>query len=311
MDHCRLYRKAVTLVPFQLNESFRVSPCVYHMSRQAWTPPANCASESPIPDSSEEEKDYVMAEASSRHRVPTLVTIMENHRAYSTAFNLGQIAMDTNVSRWRRMVLTMLFRRLWHVKNTIMKTKYALSEGQTTGDCQHPIEAHRRGGNRYGTYVHCAVCRQRIEYTKHSAPLKGKKSQREALNKARESQEGQPHEPPKLTKKDRAAAEAAVLDSQRHNRDMAQVVNQTLSAPLTQMVEAIAASAQQSASSNETVTQMLAMSIQQQQQASSMQQQTNAAVNQALNQLVGQQAEVLQVIRQQDAQDHKKKKGAQ
>ncbi len=101
------------------------------------------------------------------------------------------------------------------------------------------------------------------------------------------------------------------MDSQRQNRDLAQVMNQTLSAPLTQMVEAITASAQQSASSNDTVTQMLAMSIQQQQQASSLQQQTNAAVNQARNQLVGQQAEVLQAIRQQDAQDHKKKKGAQ
>ncbi len=149
MDRYRLYRQVMTLVPFQLNKSFRVSRCVHHMSRQAWMPPASSASESPIPDSSEEERDYVMAEVSSRHRVPTLVTIMENHRAYSSAFDLGQIALDTTVFRWRRMVLTVLYRRLWRVKNTIMKT-YALPElGQPTEDCPHPIEAHRKGGNRH------------------------------------------------------------------------------------------------------------------------------------------------------------------
>ena len=80
---------------------------------------------------------------------------------------------------------------------------------------------------------------------------------------------------------------------------------------MTQLVEAIAASAQQSASSNETVTQILAMSIQQQLQASSVQQQTNATLNRTLNQLVGQQSEVLQAIRQQDGPDHKKQKGVQ
>ena len=252
-----------------------------------------------------------MAATSFRHRVPKLVTIMENHTAYSSAFNLGQIALDTTVFRWRRMVLTVLYRRLWHVKNAIM-SKYAMSEtGQTTGNCSHPIEAHRKGGSRYGQYAHCAICQKRIEYTKHATPLKGKKGQREAANAVRESQTGQPHDPPKFTKKDRAAAEAAVQNSQRRNQDMVQVMTQTLSAPMTQLVEAITAPAQQSASSNETVTQMLAMSIQQQQQASSVQQQTNATLNQTLNQLVGQQSEVLQVIRQQDGQDHKKQKGGQ
>ena len=92
---------------------------------------------------------------------------------------------------------------------------------------------------------------------------------------------------------------------------MVQTMAQAMSAPMTQLVEAITASAQQSASSNETVTQMLAMSIQQQQQASSVQQQTNATLNQTLTQLVGQQSEVLQAIRQQDGQDHKKQKGGQ
>ena len=90
-----------------------------------------------------------MAATSFRHRVPKLVTIMENHTEYSSAFNLGEIALDTTVFRWRRMVLTVLYRRLWHVKNTIM-SKYALPElGQTTGNYPHPIEAHRKGGNRH------------------------------------------------------------------------------------------------------------------------------------------------------------------
>ena len=42
-----------------------------------------------------------------------------------------------------------------------------------------------------------------------------------------------------------------------------------------------------------------------------MQQQANASLNQTLTQLAGQQSEVLQVIRQQEGQDHKKKKGSQ
>ncbi len=253
-----------------------------------------------------------MAETMFRHRVPKLVTVMENHTAYAKAFNLGQIALDQVVFRWRRMVLTVLLRRLWCTKNAIMST-YSLPEiGQVPGDCPHPIEARRKGGNRYGQYVHCVMCHKRIEYTKFASPLKGKKSQREAANLVRETQTGQPHDPPKFTKKDKAAAEAAVQNSQRRNQDMVQAMAQTMmSAPMTQLVEAIAASAQQSASSNETVTQILAMSIQQQQQASSVQQQTNATLNQTLNQLVGQQSEVLQAIRQQDGQDHKKQKGGQ
>ena len=92
---------------------------------------------------------------------------------------------------------------------------------------------------------------------------------------------------------------------------MIQTVAQAMSTPMTQLVETITASAQQSASSDETITQMLAMSIQQQQQASSAQQQMNASLNQTLTQLAGQQSQVLQVIRQQDGQDHKKKKGGQ
>ena len=152
---------------------------------------------------------------------------------------------------------------------------------------------------------------KRIEYVKFPEPLKGKKSQREAASSAQETKTGQPHDPPKFTKKDKAAAEAAVQSSQRRSQDMVQTVARAMSAPMTQLVEAITAPAQQSASSNETMTQMLAMSIQQQQQASSVQQQTNATPNQTLNQLVGQQSEVLQVIRQQDGQDHKKQKGGQ
>ena len=155
------------------------------------------------------------------------------------------------------------------------------------------------------------MCRKRIEYVKFPEPLKGKKSQREAANAAQEIKTGQPYEPPKFTKKDKAAAEAAVQNSQRQSQDMVQTVAQAMSAPMAQLVEAITASAQQSASSNETITQMLAMSIQQQQQASSAQQQRNATLNQTLTQLAGQQSEVLQVIRQQDGQDHKKKKGGQ
>ena len=90
-----------------------------------------------------------MAEALSRHRVPTLVTIMENYRAYSIAFNLGQIALGTTVFRWHRTMLKVSYRRLWPVKNSITKT-YALPElGQPTEDCPHPIEAHRKGGNRH------------------------------------------------------------------------------------------------------------------------------------------------------------------
>jgi hypothetical protein len=51
--------------------------------------------------------------------------------------------------------------------------------------------------------------------------------------------------------------------------------------------------------------------MQQQQQASSAQQQASASLNQTLTQQVGQQSEVLQVIRQQEGLDHKEKKGSQ
>ena len=53
-----------------------------------------------------------MAETMLRHRVPKLVTIMENQTAYAKAFDLDQIVLDQVVFRWRRMVLTTLFRRL-------------------------------------------------------------------------------------------------------------------------------------------------------------------------------------------------------
>ncbi len=95
MDRFRLCHQVMTVGTFQLNESFRVNCCVLRMSRHARMHSASIASESPIPDSPDEERDCVMAEASSRHRVPTLTTIMENRRAYSAAFNMGQIELDT------------------------------------------------------------------------------------------------------------------------------------------------------------------------------------------------------------------------
>ncbi len=146
---------------------------------------------------------------------------------------------------------------------------------------------------------------------KFPEPLKGKKSQREAASTAQETKTGQPYDPPKFTKRDRAAAEAAVQNSQRQSQEMIQTVAQAMSAPMTQLVEAITASAQQSASSNETITQMLTMSIQHQQQTSSAQQQASASLTKTLTQLAGQQSEILQGIHQQEGQDHKKSKGSQ
>ncbi len=87
-----------------------------------------------------------MVETMFRHRVPKLVTIMENHTAYAKAFNLGQIALDQVVFRWRRMVLTVLFRRLWCTNNAIMSAHSLPDLGQIAGDCTHPMEARRRGG---------------------------------------------------------------------------------------------------------------------------------------------------------------------
>ena len=87
-----------------------------------------------------------MAETMFRHRVPKLVTVMENHTAYAKAFNLGQIALDQVVFRWRRMVLTVLLRRLWCTKNAIMSTHSLPELGQTPGDCPHPMEARQKGG---------------------------------------------------------------------------------------------------------------------------------------------------------------------
>ena len=139
----------------------------------------------------------------------------------------------------------------------------------------------------------------------------GKKSQREAASAAQETKSGPPCDPPKFTKKDKAAVEAAAQSPQRQNQEMIQTVAQAMSAPTTQLVEVITASAQQSASSSETITQMPTMSMQQQQQASSAQQQASASLNQTLTQQVGQQSEVLQVIRQQEGLDHKEKKGSQ
>ncbi len=87
------------------------------------------------------------------------------------------------------------------------------------------------------------MCHKRIEYVKFPEPLKGKKSQREAASSAQETKTGQPHDPPKFTKKDKAAAEAAVQSSQRRSQDMVQTVARAMSAPMAQLVEAIAASA--------------------------------------------------------------------
>ena len=74
------------------------------------------------------------------------------------------------------------------------------------------------------------MCHKRIEYVKFPEPLKGKKSQREAASSAQETKTGQPHDPPKFTKKDKAAAEAAVQSSQRRSQDMVQTVAQAMSA---------------------------------------------------------------------------------
>ena len=152
------------------------------MSHQTWIPLAparvssSSASESPAPGTSGDETDYVMAETMLRHRVPKLVTIMENHTAYAKAFNLGQIVLDQVVFRWRRMVLTILFRRLWYSKDAIMSAYSVPGLGQAVGDCAHPMEARRKGGNRYGQNTHCVMCHKRIEYVKFPEPLKGKKS---------------------------------------------------------------------------------------------------------------------------------------
>ena len=235
---------------------------------------------------------------------------MENPAAYARAFNLGQVGVGRVEFRWRRMVLTTLFRQLWRSKDTILSIR-AANEGQRVDwGCSHPKEVWRKGENRYGQCAHCVMCKTRIEYVKFPKPLVGKKGQREAASVAQETKSGPPYDPPKFTKKDKAAAEAAAQSTQRQNQEMIQTVAQAMSAPMTQLVEAITASAQQSASSNETTTQMLTMSMQQQ-QASPAQQQATASLNQTLTQLAGQQSEVLQVIRQQDGQDHKKQKGGQ
>ncbi len=272
--------------------------------------PSGSASESPVPESSGVESDYVMAGTRAR-RAPALETVMENHAAYARAFNMGQVGVGKVEFRWRRMVLTTLFRQLWRSKDMILSIR-AANEGQRVDcGCSHPKEAWRKGGNRYGQYTHCVMCKTRIEYAKFPKPLVGKKSQREAASAAQETKSGPPCDPPKFTKKDKAAVEAAAQSPQRQNQEMIQTVAQAMSAPTTQLVEVITASAQQSASSSETITQMPTMSMQQQQQASSAQQQASASLNQTLTQQVGQQSEVLQVIRQQEGLDHKEKKGSQ
>ena len=100
--------------------------------------------------------------------------------------------MSRTIKAWRRIFLRAA--QIWETTTENQVTDYLTKKtGQPTlsqEECNHPLFARVAGGNRYGRYVHCRVCRTRLSMTPTpSGPT--------AKAKAKPKSKAEPYDPPK------------------------------------------------------------------------------------------------------------------
>lgn len=97
------------------------------------------------------------------------LTSMEKELFYE-----GEYLLDPAVWGWRRLgvklltllqmaMSTRLIKRLAPGAHNIIEIDKNPHMDEN-GQCTHPVTARRSGGNQYGSYVHCTICKTRLEF---------------------------------------------------------------------------------------------------------------------------------------------------
>ena len=112
----------------------------------------------------------------------------------------GKAHLFPAAKAWRRFTLKALVVAKNVDANKLVQVATSKRWAVEVGDCKHPWYARRAGGNRYGRYVHCVICRDRLVFVRTDEKDKGK------AEKASSSK----NKPPYETAQPRAKAEAKV-----------------------------------------------------------------------------------------------------
>ena len=98
----------------------------------------------------------------------------------STMMNERKVMLHPPVQRWRRLTLKMTAVNSSVAASQVAEVATRRSQKPpVTDDCKHPLFARRHGGNPYGKYVHCVLCKERISFIRN-ADVKNKSEKKES-----------------------------------------------------------------------------------------------------------------------------------
>ena len=91
----------------------------------------------------------------------------------------GKVHLIPAEKAWRRLALKMVIvadhtQKMQAVDRATHSAAKIPEKDLEDGPCVHPLFARYSGGNRYGRYVHCRMCRQRLSFLKNATPAVGK-----------------------------------------------------------------------------------------------------------------------------------------